>query len=1184
MLLCTSWSISGGQNPIANSIYFIGNLSNSDGIIDQLLEEQLLNAQEHDHLVLLGDNIGHDGVPDSSHNEFGGHFNDFERVKKLKTLFRGKTIIIPGDGDWQSGKRLGWERVKNQQQLVDSVFRTRSVDFLPKSGCPGPEEILLSEQVALIIVDSQWILHPWEKPRGDSECSSKSIGDLIDQLKVSLDNNKHRRVILATHHPIISQGKYGTRSFGSLQYNSHPKTKAFSKILSQMLDEYDNVIHVSGHEHALQYLVSGNTPYVTCGALGEISAIKQAKPLQHYEPSQGFSKLIFHNNGDVNLEFWTVDNSNEPSFDKVILHKVYQKPLSIEEYVATNDFSNKIITTNASSQYYKESTWFGGDNYRDVWQQDRKFPVFDIGAEHGGLKIVQRGGGQQTRSLRLEDEEGNQYVLRSIEKYATKAIPEALRSTFAADIIQDQISASHPYGAFVIPYLADAADVYHTNPIAVYIPDDPRFGPYRNDFANTVCLYEERVAGENSKVESFGKADKLISTPKMLEKLYEDNDNLVDQQWVLKSRLFDMLIGDWDRHDDQWRWAKFDKGKQNIYRAVPRDRDQAFFVSEGFLMNAGSKKWGLPKFQGFDHEFDWVPGFNFNGRYFDRDFINEPSLEDWLAAADTLQMRMTDKVIEKAIRQWPEEIYQHRGEEIVSKLKSQRDNLKKYAREHYQFLSKAVNIEGSNKKEFFKVERISDDSTRVRMYKKTNKHKKEKKLYDRTFLTHETKEIRLYGLGGKDEYHISGETNKGLKIRVIGGTGKDEIEDVSSVKGISKKTWVYDKSDKNDLKLGKESKDKTSNREDVNLYDRKEFKYDLLAPIVFAAANEDDGIFLGGGFLYTNHGFRKAPYKSTHLFTGKMAFETNAFSFNYKGNFTDVIGKWDFGLNIIALAPNYITNYFGPGNESEYRQDAGDVFGLEDNIDYYRTRFRQFSVETFLTRDIGQKATLSLGHHWQSFKASTDYDGENRFVLDYALSEGDETFFEQEIYDGLMLGFEYDGRDNKMLTTHGLFANIDLRGYVGVDGGAKEFTRFMGEIAYFKSFRIPVRITFATRLGAGLNLGDYEFYQAQILNGNTDLRGYRKTRFFGDSKVFNNTELRAKLFNFNNRIIPMSVGINVFNDVGRVWLQGEDSDKWHHGYGAGLWLAPLNAVVLSVDLATSEEEDLIGYFRLGFRF
>ncbi len=845
------------------------------------------------------------------------------------------------------------------------------------------------------------------------------------------------------------------------------------------------------------------------------------------------------------------------------------------------DFTNQTITAHASDQYHKEKTWFSGKNYRQVWAQDRTFPIFDIGNEHGGLKIIQRGGGQQTRSLRLEAKDGKQYVLRSIEKYTEKAVPEALRGTFAANIVQDQMSASHPYGAFVVPYLAETAGVYHTNPKAVYIPEDPRFGIYQGDFANTICLYEERVAGDQSDAPNFGYSKKIISTPKMLLKLYEDNDNSVDQLWVVKSRLFDMFIGDWDRHDDQWRWASFKDGKGKMYRPIPRDRDQAFFVSEGLLMNQGTRKWGLTKLQGFDHEFRWVPGFNFNARYFDRDFANEPSLDEWLATADSLQERLTDEVIENAISQWPAEIYQHRGEEIVSKLKSQRNHLKDYAKEQYLFLARIVSIEGSDQKEYFKVERLDDEQTRVRMYKKAKKNKKDKKLYDRTFLRSETKEIRLYGLGGKDEFKVFGEVNKGIKIRIIGGSGVDEVKDESTVSGWSKKTWVYDTSDDNDLKLSKESKDKTSSDPQVNEYNRKGFKYDKLIPIILASSNRDDGLFIGGGFLYTNHGFRKVPYKSTHLLTGRFAFATDAYNFQYKGKFTDVIGKWDLGVNLTALAPNYVTNYFGPGNESEYISNANQVFDVDENIDYYRTRFTQFSVETFLTTEIGERMSLSIGHHWQSFQVSDDYDGEDRFVLDFASSD---TFFERKTYDGAMMVLEYDGRDIKAMPTHGFYANLDLRGYAGINDLAENFTRFQSEVAYYKTIRLPAKIVFATRLGAGHNFGDYEFYQAQILDGNENLRGFRKTRFFGNSKLYNNTEIRTRLFNFRNKVVPLSVGLTFFNDIGRVWVDGENSDKWHHGYGAGLWFAPLNALAISVDFATSEEENLIAYFRLGFRF
>ena len=44
-----------------------------------------------------------------------------------------------------------------------------------------------------------------------------------------------------------------------------------------------------------------------------------------------------------------------------------------------------------------------GLNYRKEWVTEIKdVPVFNWGKEYGGLEIVKKGGGMQTRSLRLE--------------------------------------------------------------------------------------------------------------------------------------------------------------------------------------------------------------------------------------------------------------------------------------------------------------------------------------------------------------------------------------------------------------------------------------------------------------------------------------------------------------------------------------------------------------------------------------------------------------------------------------------------------------------------------------------------------------------------------------------------------------------------------------------------------------
>ena len=160
-----------------------------------------------------------------------------------------------------------------------------------------------------------------------------------------------------------------------------------------------------------------------------------------------------------------------------------------------------------------------GNNYREDWLREiHDVPYFDIGTEKGGLKIVQRGGGQQTKSLRMENEDGKQYVMRSIEKYPENAVPSELRNTVAVDIVTDQISAAHPYGAFAVPVMAEAAGIYHTNPKLYYLPDDPRLGIYRQSFGKGLYLFEERPAKNRDDIESFGRSEDIVNTFEVLKK------------------------------------------------------------------------------------------------------------------------------------------------------------------------------------------------------------------------------------------------------------------------------------------------------------------------------------------------------------------------------------------------------------------------------------------------------------------------------------------------------------------------------------------------------------------------------------------------------------------------------------------------------------------------------------------
>ncbi|MNY65410.1 hypothetical protein D3C86_2026770 [compost metagenome] len=82
---------------------------------------------------------------------------------------------------------------------------------------------------------------------------------------------------------------------------------------------------------------------------------------------------------------------------------------------------------------------------------------------------------------------------------------------------------------------------------------------------------------------------------------------------------------------------------------------------------------------------------------------------------------------------------------------------------------------------------------------------------------------------------------------------------------------------------------------------------------------------------------------------------------------------------------------------------------------------------------------------------------------------------------------------------------------------------------------------------------------------------------------YNNLDLRLKLFNFTSYLVPGTVGMLGFTDVGRVWEKGEHSGRWHQGYGGGLYVMPGEVLLLQASIGASKEASML-YLSVGFNF
>jgi hypothetical protein len=406
---------------------------------------------------------------------------------------------------------------------------------------------------------------------------------------------------------------------------------------------------------------------------------------------------------------------------------------------------------------------FLGRNYRKEWQTPVTMQVFDVRTVQGGLKPGELGGGQQTKSLRLKDKDGKEWVLRSVDKDVTdEAVQPIFRKTFVKKLVQDMVSASHPYAALSVKELAKAADVVAPAPDLYFVPEDKNLGEHYMLFANKVCMLEEREpTRDNSETEN---------SEKLLEELTEKNDVMVMQEQVLRARLLDMLVADWDRHTDQWRWGKKDSAGSTYFYVIPRDRDFAFFNSHGLLTKIMSMT-SLPHLGRFTDESNKLKKLNHKTWFFDHNFLNGLDSESWKRIIADFQNRMTDDVISNSIHQIPAEVYAISGAKLESRLKSRRDGLMKNALKYYEYLASSVHVMGTDKRDLFKVSAQGDGMV-VSMYAYDGKHAG-MMTYQRAFKKGETYEVFLEGFGDDDMFVVEDSVDSKIRLHINGGDGKD---------------------------------------------------------------------------------------------------------------------------------------------------------------------------------------------------------------------------------------------------------------------------------------------------------------------------------------------------------------------------------------------------------------------------
>ena len=1192
---------------IAHSFYLIGDAGNSPiGSSSEALKafkSELNKASKNSTAIFLGDNIYPKGLPGK--NNESRAFAEYQLKAQTSAVkdFKGEAIFIPGNHDWYSN---GLKGLKRQEKYIEDALGKNT--FLPENGCPI-EKVEISDDIVMIIIDSEWYLTNWDKhPTINDDCEIKTRFKFFEELESLIKKARGKTTIIALHHPMFTNGPHG----GQYDFVSHlkpipilgtlknilrktsgvspadlqnKKYNAFKKRVVTLAQENDKALFVSGHEHSLQYLVKDNLPQIISGAGSKSTATRNVNG-EFSTSDSGFTRLDVFKDGSSAVRFYSAQDDKVIfqtevfSEDKVDNISTYDD--SFPDQKTASVYSEKEIV---KSGFYK---YIWGERYRTYYGAKVIVPTVNLDTLFGGLTPTRKGGGHQSKSLQFINKDGKRYVMRAIRKSATvylqamafkdQYIEGQFDGTATESLLQDFYTGSHPYAPFVTGDLSDAVNLYHTNPVLYFVPKQHALSSFNQDFGDELYMIEEHVSDGHGNLNSFGNSNKIESTNDLMKKLRKDEKYVVDDEMFLRARLFDMAIGDWDRHVDQWRWAEFKESGKVVYRPIPRDRDQAFSImGDGALMNLATRIVPpLKLMEGFNDDIRNVKGFNFSPFSLDMMLLNETTKQQWEEQVAFIQKNLTDAIIDNAFKNFPDEVQDQTVQEIKRVLKARLKNLPEIANIYYKSLNKTPLVKGTDKDDLFEIERMPNGNTKLSAYRIKN-GKKGTVLHQKKYNKEDTKEIWVYGLDDDDVFNVIGEGDNLIKLRLVGGQNNDTytIEN-------GKKVKMYDyKSKKNEFTTNKGSKNLTDDYE-TNIYDYAKPKNSTNQFTPLLGANPDDGFKMGFTNVLTNYGFERNPFSSQHTFSGAYYFATSGFDFEYNGEFANVIGSWNLGLNAKYTSPNYAINFFGFGNSTpNLNSDDEDNFDL----DYNRVKLSTLKFAPSLNWRGELGAHFKLGLSYESIEVEKTSD---RYINTFYVANGEEN---QEDFVGVEAMYSYQNKDSEAFPTLGMQTSLKF-GYTSNLEESKGFAYFIPELGFDYKLVPSGQLVFATHAKAHLIFGDdFEFYQGANLGANNGLRGYRNERFSGKNSFYQNTDLRLNLRTVKTGLLPLNIGVYAGFDYGRIWIDDElvlnsnsfNSSMWNSSIGGGVFANAADILTLNLS-AFNSDDGLRLAFKVGFGF
>ncbi|MFP4622695.1 MAG: BamA/TamA family outer membrane protein [Gemmatimonadota bacterium] len=825
-----------------------------------------------------------------------------------------------------------------------------------------------------------------------------------------------------------------------------------------------------------------------------------------------------------------------------------------------------------------------GDGWRSVWLAPVDVQVFGLDRYAGGVEWTKRGGGNQSITLHLQDDDGwREYIFRSVDKFPEQAMPAPVRGTLAGWVVRDNIASFFPAAPLLVPPFLEAVGLLHVEPILRIMPDDPRLGVYQDTFAGMLGTVEIKPNEAPGDEPGYAGSPKIKGTEEFYNDLNESKAHRLDEREFLAARLVDFLINDPDRTRDNMRWARFGEPGDYRWRPLPIDRDWAFVNAEGWV--TALLRRAYPKLVPFGPEYPPIEALTYSSFLLDRRLLQRLTREDFEAVATEVRRAVTDSVIEAVVAEMPAR-WRETGaaDRIRSALPPRREALGAIAEDFYDLLAAEAEVWGTDEPDRATVRRLPDGRVRVTITWPEDHERAGEAFLDRVFLPSETDEVRLHLMGGDDRVRVVGERTRDIVVRVVGGAGDDVIRDEAGGA-----THLYDAEGDNRLVPGPGAR--VSRTEWIapepteGLRTAGDWAPDWGGDLRWAPAvdyGDVAGVVVGGGPTWIDYGFRRLPYH--WKLDARLLYALGDGSVGARLGFDYRLENSPLAFTLEARAiPFHSFRFSGLGNAAP---DVGDAALVPQGLWTVRPavalhlgwRERETSATLVGAGERDEAASLRpLVGRLDLGPQILRTEPRPRTGSPYAqtVEPGDRELTRVGIHAGL----ELDRTDSDAAPRRGWRVRASAAGYPAGADLDRKFAQATAALAAY----LPLGLGdahLAFRAGGSAVTDQAPLQHTAWVGGRTTLRGYRWQRYRGDTAAFGSTELRVPVTTVE-LLIRWNLGVFGLADAGRVWVDGDSPGGWHTGVGGGLWLDAFGQS-LSAAYAYGEESRL--YLQLGLSY